>query len=607
MKLSIALVTLGAATFCAASDTVPEARVKQHVELDTANTGAPEDEVKHELNLSDTTSLAPDAPLKGEKVDDSKSASVDAGVEQPATPTLWPWGAKKAAAVDVPLASEVKKKAEKLDKALSDAKMAVLTEMRSQQQELHAARTLLETIESQHNATVKGLHDTHEASVSGLHDAHNATVSKLTNTHDLAIEQLNQDHVADSLGKVRLTETQRAHMASSLEILVRGLLAKEGVSPPPPTCAEECQPCKKRSWWQALIRKNCTVCMEVCRQPPIDLSQVMSHSDATLCGYYDDRVHLNSIDLVYKTMINDLALLVGTTAGINSTALVQLVDPSASYLSRLYGRWSSNAKLPATARWMYPMGALIIIIYFVFVSIGLCEGARVTRRGKEAVIAAETRLRDEAGSTKQALLSEADRAKQELLNEAGRTKQELLKETGRTRLDVLNEASRTKQELLNEASRTKQELMNELAEIKKLLNTKPTIESAKVVVKQIVIGLQEEMKKPNPNPSPKQVKMVTELGKKYVSPGCSKPGDPAWWGGKNGAPDFVDAGNCQECKTARVETANHGLQCCNTGHHVCWACMVKGIKWDEAVNERPDLFQVNDHLAIDAGDWRSSR
>ena len=58
MKLSIALVTLGAATFCAASDTVPEARAKQHVELDTANTGAPEDEVKHELNLSDTTSLA---------------------------------------------------------------------------------------------------------------------------------------------------------------------------------------------------------------------------------------------------------------------------------------------------------------------------------------------------------------------------------------------------------------------------------------------------------------------------------------------------------------------------------------------------------------------
>ena len=541
MKLSIALVTLGAATFCAASDTVPEARVKQHVELDTANTGAPEDEVKHELNLSDTTSLAPDAPLKGEKVDDSKSASVDAGVEQPATPTLWPWGAKKAAAVDVPLASEVKKKAEKLDKALSDAKMAVLTEMRSQQQELHAARTLLETIESQHNATVKGLHDTHEASVSGLHDAHNATVSKLTDTHDLAIEQLNQDHVADSLGKVRLTETQRAHMASSLEILVRGLLAKEGVSPPPPTCAEECQPCKKRSWWQALIRKNCTVCMEVCRQPPIDLSQVMSHSDATLCGYYDDRVHLNSIDLVYKTMINDLALLVGTTAGINSTALVQLVDPNASYLSRIYGRWSSNAKLPATARWMYPMGALIIIIYFVFVSIGLCEGARVTRRGKEAVIAAETRLRDEAG-------------------------------------------------------KNKQELMDELAVLKSLLNTPrmPPKEQAKKDVQEKIEMVTDIMSQPNPDVSSPEFQEGVSILKgcrSYVQPLCGT----TWT-------EWSSPKECQKCNTP-VDRKEKGLHCTAGGHRICWKCMSDAIDWDRVVADLQaktgktdirDLIDLND-------------
>jgi len=104
--------------------------------------------------------------------------------------------------------------------------------------------------------------------------------------------------------------------------------------------------------------------------------------------------------------------------------------------------------------------------------------------------------------------------------------------------------------------------------------------------------------------------VALQIGKKFVAPECSQPGNPAWWGGRKGQKDFEGPGNCQVCKTTRVETENHGMQCCNRGHHVCWSCLVKGINWEKAIIENPELFiqdqmaVVNDNLEIDAKGWR---
>ena len=72
---------------------------------------------------------------------------------------------------------------------------------------------------------------------------------------------------------------------------------------------------------------------------------------------------------------------------------------------------------------------------------------------------------------------------------------------------------------------------------------------------------------------------MTEVGKKFVSPHCSRESSPAWWGGRAGAADFASGGTCQECNTNNVATQSHGLQCSNRGHWVCWPCMIKGIDW----------------------------
>ena len=130
-------------------------------------------------------------------------------------------------------------------------------------------------------------------------------------------------------------------------------------------------------------------------------------------------------------------------------------------------------------------------------------------------------------------------------------------------------------------------------------------------VDKVIASIQEELLKPNPQPSPEQIKLVTTIGKKFVSPGCSSPSDIAWWGAKTtGGKDFESGGSCQICRTS-VPTFNHGLQCCNRGHWACWSCMVKGIDWKKALQENPELFieqqkeAINDNLEMDAkGTWR---
>ena len=90
--------------------------------------------------------------------------------------------------------------------------------------------------------------------------------------------------------------------------------------------------------------------------------------------------------------------------------------------------------------------------------------------------------------------------------------------------------------------------------------------------------------KPNPNPSPEHVKLVSEIGTKFGSPDCSKETSPAFWGGQaGGMTTSKAAGKCQICRsTVSVATRNHGLQCSNRGHWVCWGCRVKGIDWEKA-------------------------
>ena len=136
-------------------------------------------------------------------------------------------------------------------------------------------------------------------------------------------------------------------------------------------------------------------------------------------------------------------------------------------------------------------------------------------------------------------------------------------------------------------------------------------EKAVANVNSVVADIEEELLKPDPQPSAAQVAFVTEVGKKYVSPRCSSAGSPAWWGGQAGAADFASGGTCQECDTNNVASRNHGLQCSNRGHWVCWACMIKGIDWKKALADDPELFVqqekeiINDNLEIDATGWRA--
>ena len=97
-------------------------------------------------------------------------------------------------------------------------------------------------------------------------------------------------------------------------------------------------------------------------------------------------------------------------------------------------------------------------------------------------------------------------------------------------------------------------------------------------------------------PSAKQLRVVTTAGKKFVIPACDKPSLPATWGAKSGSGqnDFRAGGKCQACHAA-VADAEHGLQCCNGGHWVCWTCMASGINWKEAMQDA-ELSKLIDEL-----------
>ena len=130
-------------------------------------------------------------------------------------------------------------------------------------------------------------------------------------------------------------------------------------------------------------------------------------------------------------------------------------------------------------------------------------------------------------------------------------------------------------------------------------------------VDRVVATIRAELLKPNPQPSEVQIKFITEVGKKFVSPACASQESPAWWGNKvRTNPDFEKGGACQQCERTQVATRNHGLQCSNRGHWVCWACMVGGIDWKKALAENPELFVqeekelINDNLEIEAKNWR---
>lgn len=133
----------------------------------------------------------------------------------------------------------------------------------------------------------------------------------------------------------------------------------------------------------------------------------------------------------------------------------------------------------------------------------------------------------------------------------------------------------------------------EIKEIKEEMEQK-----VEILVKEIETALTS-----GGRPKPEHVSIVTEIGSKYVSPGCSSASDPAWWGGKRGDPNFGEPGPCQLCKK-HVASEGHGLHCCNRGHWCCWSCMVKGIDWRKVMADpaQRELLRtrINSNLQIDA-------
>lgn len=88
-----------------------------------------------------------------------------------------------------------------------------------------------------------------------------------------------------SVNERKLIKDQQAEMSVATEVLLKGLLRDGGIT----TLPEVCEPCTAKCL--------CKQCKPVCRPLPIDVTKLFSYADATLCGYYDDRVHINSMDL----------------------------------------------------------------------------------------------------------------------------------------------------------------------------------------------------------------------------------------------------------------------------------------------------------------------
>ena len=82
------------------------------------------------------------------------------------------------------------------------------------------------------------------------------------------------------------------------------------------------------------------------------------------------------MDLAYKTFLNDLSTFSGLFTALKWGPLKE----------RLVERWAANPKLPAAARWMYPVTLLLSSIYFFFVFLGLCAVACVARRAEKRIL-----------------------------------------------------------------------------------------------------------------------------------------------------------------------------------------------------------------------------
>ena len=229
---------------------------------------------------------------------------------------------------------EVKQKAAELEQALNGAKAAVLKELYNKTIVLSQLEEWLQGNKSEARTWLQG------------------NMSMLNRTHAAELHATKEMDRHASVELRQLHKDQQAHMASALEILVKGLWKGDAMPQLPKQCGEECQPCKKQQWWQKLLRRTCTVCMEVCRSAPVDMSKLLRHTDMTLCGYHDDRVHSGTLDVCYKVLMQDAQELYNMTT----------VQGMAGFSAALQTRWGKNDELPAPARWMYAaMSALIVL------------------------------------------------------------------------------------------------------------------------------------------------------------------------------------------------------------------------------------------------------
>ena len=176
--------------------------------------------------------------------------------------------------------------------------------------------------------------------------------------------------------------------------------------------------------------------------------------------------------------------------------------------------------------------------------------------------------------------------------------------------------------------------------------------AAVATLDRVMADVQAELLLRNPRPSEAQVAFLSEVGKRFVTHECPSEGSPVWWGvpadspaphvgpsplSRNGnSASYVagqiddvhddhnthvhvsrrgsvvvthasSGGRCQECEQTQVTTRNHGLECSNRGHWICWACMVGGIDWERALAEGPELFaaqEMQSRAFDEAKDWR---
>ena len=478
---------------------------------------------------------------------------------------------------DASVPGELKQKAAELDQAVEAAKEAVLKEYFNATAVLNQTQRTLAKMQGWLRGNVSLVEGWLEGNVSVAEGWLEGNLSTLKGEHAAELDATKETMWLASMNERKLIKDQQAEMAVATEVLLKGLLRDGGIT----TLPEVCEPCTPK-WWQKLLRKQCK---PVCRPLPIDVTKLFSYADATLCGYYDDRVHINSMDLAYKTFLQDMALFSGLAkAPIRQWSdFKNLLDV---LTERLHERWVANVKLPPAGRWMYPVTLLLTAIYFFFVSLGLCAGARVARRAKKDVVKA---------------VADADKKVEEGLADAKKKMDEAKRQTAEKLAEMAQKVANAEQQTAQKvAEAERQTALTVAAAEKRILDAiskiqvaAPTVESAKQQVEIIVKHVTDVISKPNPDvndPKFQQgVKILKKVGHKYVKPHCWSESDPAIWGGRPGQKDFRNGGTCQICGSS-VVTENHGLQCCNGGHHACWHCMAKDVDWKRALAEDPSLF-----------------